>query len=898
MREIDIGGSAWEVKGFWPWVPIKGTSMELGQELLGVTDWLPATIPGGVHYDLYRAGLIAHSYKDLNSLQCEWVENRWWLYRTEVSRPEQTGERIELVFKGLDYEAVVYVGGKLLGEHKGMYHEAAFDVTALLEERATLEIAVLLKHAPDEMAQIGKTSETFTQKSRFNYKWDFSTRLVNLGIWDDVVLRIHECNSIGEVYLHTDADVDTDSDSVTAARGGRTEGAGGEGKGRIRLGVEIEQIATAAGTEAQANLRLIARCYDPQGKLAAERETEARIGGEVVLELEIPQAQLWYPNGYGAQPLYEVRLLLQADGVTVDERAYRTGIRKLEYVANEGAPADALPYTVKINGKRIYIRGVNMTPIDHLYGNVTDGQYAWAVRLMEEGNVNLVRVWGGGLIEKTRLYELCDENGILVWQEFIQSSSGVDNIPSQRPEFIELLERSARAALASRRNHVSLVVWSGGNELMSEPNKPSDLTDGNLALLRDLVRKYDPNRLFLPTSASGPVEYITEEKGLGHDVHGHWKYQGNPRHYELYGDNDNLFHSEFGVDGLSRIKSLHKFLGEAHREPVSMKTSMVWRHHGEWWDTLERDEEVFGPMKTLADFSDCSQWMQAEGLRFILEANRRRKFNNSGSIIWQLNEPWPNVSCTNLVDYYGEPKMAYYWMKQAFAPLHVSLDYRKLDYGKGEPFRHSLYVHACEAGIPVAVTVEVLDVQGTVHHVARYEGTTANERALRIGELDFHMPDTNDGLVLVRVRCETERCDFLQQPPSVYFFSISDGPLYAGALTFARNAKTAVRRHGEWRYAEGLATAEFVIANEGTAAALHVHAEELTDLYWMDTDDQYFTLLPGETRGVSVRCVPKTGGGFLAEEVAAAQASDTLPQIRFRSFLEEPTTDYERNDGQ
>lgn len=893
MQEMNIGGLAWEVKGFWPWVPIKGTSMELGQELLGVTEWLPAAVPGGVHYDLYRAGLIAHPYRDLNSLQCEWVENRWWLYRTVVPRPERTGARIELVFKGLDYQAAVYAGQTLLGEHKGMYHEAVFDVTALFGERESLEVAVLLKHAPDEMAQIGKTSETFTQKSRFNYKWDFSTRLVNLGIWDDVVLRVHESHSIGETALHTDM-----TETVDRREGAEAAGADGV-EGRIRLRARIERITADGGAEPGASLRLLVRCYDPEGRLAAESETDAGIDRETAVELTVAQPRLWYPSGYGDQPLYEVRLLLQADGVTVDERAYRTGIRKLEYAANEGAPEDALPYTVKVNGKRIYIRGVNMTPIDHLYGNVTDEQYAWMARLMKEGNVNLVRIWGGGLIEKTRLYELCDENGILVWQEFVQSSSGVDNIPSKRPEFLELLERSARAALATRRNHVSLAVWSGGNELMSEPNKPSDLTDTNLAMLRDLVRQYDPDRLFLPTSASGPVEYITEEKGLGHDVHGHWKYQGNPRHYELYGDNDNLFHSEFGVDGLSRIKSLRKFLSEPHRKPASMKSSMVWRHHGEWWDTLERDEAAFGSMTELAAFSDCSQWMQAEGLRFILEANRRRKFNNSGSIIWQLNEPWPNVSCTNLVDYYGEPKMAYYWMKQAFAPLHASLDYRKLDYRTGEPFRQPLYVNACEVGIPVTVTAEVLDARGTMHHAARYEGTTADERALRIGELEFRMPETDDGLVLVRVRCEAERGDLPEQPPSVYFFSVSDGPLYASALTLGRDAKLASHRLGKWKREgeDGAALAEFAIANEGTAAALHVHAEELTDLYWMESDDQYFTLLPGETRVVTVRCVPKAGGGLLAEEADAARASAAVPQIRFRSFLQEHLTDdHERND--
>src|SRR5690606_3855820 len=145
------------------------------------------------------------------------------------------------------------------------------------------------------------------------------------------------------------------------------------------------------------------------------------------------------------------------------------------------------------------------------------------------------------------------------------------------------------------------------------------INDENLKMLGELVALHDPQRLFLPTSASGPVEHITRKKGVSHDVHGWWKYEGNPGHYELYGEADNLFHSEFGVDGANAVKSLRKFLSEPYLEPVSMKESLVWRHHGEWWDTYEREERMFGgPPRDLHSFVASSQWMQAEGLRFIL----------------------------------------------------------------------------------------------------------------------------------------------------------------------------------------------------------------------------------------------------------------------------------------
>lgn len=871
MHEFDLSSSSltWQVKGFWPWVPIKGTSMELGQELMGVTDWLPAAVPGGVHYDLYQAGIIDHPYKDLNSLNCEWVENRWWMYRTTIERPSCMGDRIELVFKGLDYEAAIYANQVLLGEHKGMFHEAVYDVTALLNEQEQIEIAVLFKHAPDEMAQIGKTSETFTQKSRFNYKWDFSTRLVHIGIWDDVVLRVHSSHSIGEVSLHTDVKGLGASEANQAI-------------GLVRVKAQIGEMQIINADERKP-IKLLVSCHDSEECVVASQVVPIEKNLEAEVELEVNDPQLWYPNGYGQQPLYSVNVILKtADGVTLDKKTYRTGIRKLEYVQNEGSPQDALPYTVKINNKRIYIRGVNMTPLDHLYGNVTNEQYSWMVRLMQQGNMNMVRIWGGGLIEKTSFYELCDANGIMIWQEFIQSSSGVDNIPSKRPEFIGLLEQTARAALADRRNHVALTVWSGGNELMSEPNKPSNDKDANLAMLKALVLEYDPQRLFLPTSASGPVEYITDEKGLGHDVHGHWKYMNNPEHYRLYGENDNLFHSEFGVDGVSRVKSLHKFLGEAHRKPVSMQESMVWRHHGEWWDTLSRDETLFGPMNDLAIFSESSQWVQAEGLRFILEANRRRKFRNSGSIIWQLNEPWPNVSCTNLVDYYGEPKMAYYWTKQAFAPVHVSLDYRSLHLVPGETFNPDVYVHAHEAGLQVQVSVEVLDSTGALHHRAQFEGVTEEGMALRVGQLDLIIPSTSDGLLMVRISCHSALGDVQSHP---YIFSSSPGPIYANALNMS-GANLEIKLEQSWQRAAGTELLENIVSvtNIGNEVALHIHMEELTNSYWMESDDQYFSLFPGETRRIAVRCLDKNGGGLLTDDSLSSVGSKVNPELLFRCF--------------
>lgn len=871
--DISLSDRPWEVKGFWPWVPLKGVSMEIGDELLGVTEWLPATVPGGVHRDLFRAGLIADPYRDLNSLHCEWVENRWWVYRTTFPWPDEKGSRIELVCRGLDYEALVFVNGKLLGEHKGMYHSAAFDVTALAEESASAELTIVFKQAPDEMAQIGRTSETFTQKSRFNYKWDFSTRLVNVGIWDDVLLRVVGQHSLDNLQLRTDA---------------------WSGTGRIELTGEVRAETPEAGGQP----RLTVTVRDPDGNVAGEWSSEAK-AGPWTASFEIREPRLWYPNGYGEQPLYRVEAKLADGGRLLDEKRYDAGIRRLEYASNEDSPEAALPYTFIVNGKKIYVKGANLTPLDHLYGNVPPERYEWIVRLAKAANLNMLRVWGGGLIEKPYFYELCDRHGILIWQEFIQSSSGVDNVPSKRPEFLALLKKTAEAALRGRRHHVSLAVWSGGNELMSAPDKPSTYEDENLAMLKALVERLDPGRLFLPTSASGPVQYITEEKGVSHDVHGHWKYQGNPYHYELYAQSDSLFHSEFGVDGLSPLKSLKKFLSAGHLRPTDMLRDPVWRHHGEWWDTYERDAALFGEPRDLRTFVDCSQWIQAEGLRFILEANARRQFRNSGSIVWQLNEPWPNVSCTNLVDYYHELKMAYYWAKDAFAPNRASLDYRRLDYRPGERFEAGAYVH--RAGEPAAyrLEAELLDPSGRRLDGWTFAGETARDKTARAGTIAFEAPAA-DGLFFVRLRLRIEG-DPAEAEPNLYAFSTRAGAVYEPALQLPQ-PQLAVETLGGWQAAAeaeakpdgepgiepggapgpALLERDYRVTNAGPAAALHVYAQEMTDGYWLLADRGYRTLFPGESMTVRASCKARPAGPFEASSGRAEPPAE--PIVRFGAF--------------
>lgn len=738
--EISLSGLAWEVKGFWPYVPIKEKSMETGQMLAGVTDWLPAVVPGSVHTDLFRAGLIEDPYFGKNSLHCEWVENRWWVYRTKfpviVDGYDLRKSRTCLSFLGLDYEAEVFINNISCGSHRGMYDSFEVDITKLLQEEN--ELVVIFKGIPDEMGQIGYTSRTTTQKSRFNYKWDFSTRLVNIGFWKDVVLRIEE---VAEVYdLHLDTDY-----------------ADGAGKiylsGRVRDGRKqktgmLTVLVTVTGPFDRRS-QDVKRLTGQVGRKIPESCV-----AEVIVPLQndqfsamltVPDPALWQPNGNGIPWLYQVEITLKEADHALWNKQCRTGIRSLCLAANEDAPLDALAYTFVLNGRKIYIKGVNMTPLDHVYGSVDKERYELMITAMVQAHVNLVRIWGGGLIEKEEFYDLCDENGILIWQEFIQSSSGIDNKPCEDPDFLFLLEKAVTATVKEKRNHVCLAVYSGGNELMDAPDHPSGYGNRNLALIKDIVEKEDGRRGFLPTSASGPREFVTKEKNVSHDVHGNWRYEGNPEHYELYGESDNLFHSEFGMDAVAELKSLRRFLPEKDLYPTPMSGNARWQHHGEWWGTYFRDCEMFGSIPKQAEYLEtfvrCSQYMQAEGLRFILEADRRRAFRNSGTIIWQLNEPWPNSSCTNLVDYYGETKSAYYQTRRAYERRHVSMDYRSLSMTVGERAEFPVYISNDEGAFEGKVNVQLKNLSGNMLDEQAFRVSMENNCSKKIGSYAVTIPE-------------------------------------------------------------------------------------------------------------------------------------------------------------
>jgi beta-mannosidase len=345
------------------------------------------------------------------------------------------------------------------------------------------------------------------------------------------------------------------------------------------------------------------------------------IDGEVVLRVDSPE--LWWPNGMGDQHLYEV------DG-------FRVGFREISF---DG-------YVLRVNGVRAPVVGWNWVPLDALYGVPRPEKLEHVLRLARRANVNLLRVWGGGLIETTEFYELCDRLGLLVWQEFVQSSSGIESVPSNDPVFLAAIVGDARQIVPRLRRHPSLAVWCGGNELDGDDTTPV------LAALKHVVEELDPGRAWLPTSPLGEA-----------DVHGPWEHQGLAGHTEHYDSRTSRLHSEFGVEGMTNRRTLARAVPEAERWPAD-RSNPVYEHLGAWWNNAPLVQETFGGrIEDVETMRRCSQWLQYEGLRYAVEATLRR---GAGSIPWQFDEPYPNAWCTSALDHRGDPKPAYWGVARAY----------------------------------------------------------------------------------------------------------------------------------------------------------------------------------------------------------------------------------------
>ncbi len=689
-----LNGADWRVSGWmrhqWKFQKL----METDSFSLPVVLAVDAVVPGAVQVDLLRAGVIEDWNMGDNFLHMEWVEHREWVYEKHFCLENTDAQRYELCFEGLDFSGYIHLNGCEVYHFEGMHLPHRVDVTEQIKAGDN-HLKVIFLQPPEVEGQVGYTSKVKILKSRYNYGWDWMPRMVNIGIFGDVYLKMERGAVLRDVFPDVCPTAKVYDDV-----------------GVIRTRCDIERLDDRA-------LTLRSTVYDAGGNVVAE-QTAPITQSSTEITVQVNSVKAWNVSGFGEQNLYTLRTCI-CDGESVlDEKIQRIGFRTLTYTRPAGAAEDAFPYIPVVNGTPIPVRGINWVPLSPFYGTVSEADYRKQLTAIRDMNVTLIRVWGGALLESETFYDICDELGILVWQEFPQSSSGIENAACADPDFIEDLLKVAKVDILRRRARACLAFWCGGNELYYDDYRPQGLEHPTLFALQQTVKEYDGVRLYLPASPSGPVPGSMDYIGTGklHDTHGSWNYAAGPYAYYIDSNrNDSLLHSEVGAPAASRMELLERYAGDAKLWPPT-KENRYWLTRGAWWLHMEQMQSWFGEFdgetRDLAAYVKAFRFVQAEALRYVSGAVRYAGDRKAGIIIWMGNEPFPNAANTSLLEFDGCPKPAYYEMKRAFAPVMLGLRHDSVVAKEGK-VTVTPFLRADKRALPLCcddATLRVYDWQG------------------------------------------------------------------------------------------------------------------------------------------------------------------------------------------
>ena len=817
MQRFDLGGDDWKLSGWWVNQWRMPGAMETGIHFRPAVQVIAATVPGSVRADLLRAGLLDDANYALDSMRGEWVNNREWVYEKSFLVPgNMRGERYFLCFDGLDHQGEIFLNGTMISAFCGMFLPVEIDVTRqLLTDEANVLRVVFLK-SPEVDGQFGYSNRIKTLKSRFNYIWDWCPRIIPVGIWEDATLNCSSYARITDFFPKTQ--VQDNNGTITAI---------------MEINADLSGAYSFQYTVASKD-----------GCVCSERiEQPLRASCQTIRHsLVVPDVNLWWPNTYGRQPLYEVEVVLLREGVRCDSMSKRIGFRHAGFEQNQNAPSGSLPYTLRMNGKRIFRKGVDWVPIRPDYGTVTRRDYKKYLQRLKDMNCNILRIWGGAILEKHDFYDLCDEMGLMVWQEFAQSSSGINNTPSDDVDLLKDLEKVSRVFVQRRRHHASHVVWCGGNELMWEDHRPVDERHVNIKMLKTLVEEMDPGKCFFPTSASGPLFVPAEAdfgKGISHDVHGPWTYLGSPEHYRYFNKDDSLLRSETGCPGIARLESLRKYQGSYPLWPPD-ESNPYWVHRGAWWIQLEQLTQLFGQWSEndLKTYVWASRYLQAESLRYAAEATRRREPNASGFMIWMGNEPFPNNANTSVIEYDCTPKPAYCYVRDAFRSFHISLKYDKITYSCGEDFHCEVFAHN-DSGLQEERTavIQVFDRKGSLL-CEKSHAFCSGDAAYPVCLFDWKVQELSCNVFFVKAILSYAKDQFCE---NTYCFTVDAAAPFEPLRGLPKAEVVLDENNGAW-----------VICNTSptVAAGVFLYADNTNNM--VDIYPNYLTLMPMEKRQLSV----------------------------------------------
>jgi beta-mannosidase len=628
------------------------------------TEWRPAQVPGDVHLDLLRQKLIPDPFFRDNEAKLQWIELADWEYRRNLTVPADLLQRghVELVFDGLDAAGEVSLNGQPVLTADNMFRVWRVDAKPFLKAGDNALLVVFpspIKAAAKAAAgdrwrtPIGIADKTYLRKAAYEYGWDWGPRFVTSGIWRPARLEVWDDARLADVHLR--------QRDVTAAV--------------AHLDAEVEVLASA---EIAANVTVE---YEHAGR----RETVARRVGlhagsnHLDLPIEISRPELWWPAGAGAQPRYTFAARLQVGDAVVDERKVRTGLRSV--VLRREADAWGRSFEFVINGAPIFAKGADVIPFDSFPNRVTTRDYRRVLESAREANMNMIRHWGGGYYETDEFYDLCDELGIMVWQDFM---FGNDWQPGVYPFKLNVAQE-IEDQMKRLRDHPCIVLWCGNNETEGafdwinksrsiEPAAQIQMWKDYLTLFCGVVgqkaRELAPETPFWSCSPTADFEEQTDTYHTG-DYHD-WSVWHGRVPFADYEKHVTRFVSEYGFQSFPEMRTVEAFTEPGDRTgiftPVMLAHQKNQAGNAIIHDYLLKD---YAEPKDFAAFLYVSQVLQAEGIKVGAEHLRRNRPRTMGSLFWQLNDCWPVASWSSL-DYFGRWKALHYYARRFYAPVLVS----------------------------------------------------------------------------------------------------------------------------------------------------------------------------------------------------------------------------------
>lgn len=795
---------------------------------VGDTLWSDAKVPGTIHQDLLNHNRIPNPFYGMNEEAVQWVENEDWMYRTSfvVTEEQLNRDAAVLELDGFDTYADVFLNGALILRSDNMFVGHKVPVKSVLrkgENRLLIRFRSAVKEAlpqwetngfdyPADNDHSSKRVSIYTRKAPYSYGWDWGIRLATCGIWRPVRLVFSDVARIEDYYVR--------QASVSAS------------KADVDNRLEITNVTS----QPVSALLKVAYHYTANDTKEVQKQIELRPGENTVsLPVMIDNPHLWMPNGWGEPSLYKFTASVSVDGVEVASQERQVGLRSIRVVMEDDEHGKSFYF--EVNGHPMFAKGANFIPDDALLPNVTPERYKRILEDVKAANMNMLRVWGGGIYEDDKFYDEADRNGILIWQDFLFACTTYPHDPL----FLKRVEAEAEYNIKRLRGHASLAMWCGNNEIyegvrywgwknkytaeaFAEMNRGYDVLFRQL--LPDMVKRFDSDRFYMHGS---PYEanWGRPESWKIADSHNWGTWYGR-KPFESFDSEIPRFMSEYGFQAFPEMKTIRTF---AEEKDFELESPVMNAHQKATIGNALIKQTMSLYNKVPAKFEDLvyvGLVLQGHGMRHGIEAHRRNRPYCMGSLFWQLNDSWPVVSWSS-IDYYGNWKAMQYQSQRAFAPILINA------IKEGDDLCVYLISDELQDRDDVRLTVELMDFDGKSHGKWTQNGKlTANTSMLFLKKrVDEFLSKQDAATSFLRFTLKAKNGAALAD--EVFYFAYPKDQ----KLPEAR-IETSVKKRGE--------AIEMTLKTDKLARDIFIEVP----VQGVRFSDNFFDLLPGQRKKITI----------------------------------------------